>query len=69
MIQAHIIITGFVQGVGYRKFLKHEARKRGITGWTRNLPDGTVESVLIGEKEKIEEVVSLCKKGKFSGTG
>lgn len=65
MHDAHLIITGFVQGVGYRKFVKHEAVKLGLTGWVRNLPDGSVEALVQGEKEKIEILIGKCRKGPF----
>ncbi len=53
MIQVHIFVSGQVQGVGYRAFAIHLARKMNITGWTRNLSDGRVEVVAQGTKEKI----------------
>lgn len=72
MKQAHIFISGFVQGVGYRYFVKNNARKLGLTGWVRNLPDGRVEAILQsssssdqeGEKA-IEQMIALCRKGPF----
>lgn len=60
---AHIFISGFVQGVGFRQFIKINADKLGLKGWVRNLPDGRVEAVFEGSKEKIEEGISLCRKG------
>ncbi len=65
MKAAHIFVTGFVQGVGYRQFVKSEARKRGLTGWVRNLPDSRVEALFIGEKKELEKMIQLCKKGPF----
>lgn len=62
---AHIFISGFVQGVGFRQFIKINADKRELTGWVRNLRDGRVEAVFDGPKEKVEEMISLCKKGLF----
>lgn len=62
---AHIFISGFVQGVGFRQFIKINADKLGFTGWVRNLPDGRVEAMFQGLKEKIEEALSLCRKGPF----
>ncbi|MFN2317564.1 MAG: acylphosphatase [Gemmatimonadales bacterium] len=41
-------ITGRVQGVGFRWFVRGEARSRGLAGWVRNLPDGSVEVLVRG---------------------
>ncbi len=65
MQQAHIIISGFVHGVGYRQFVRKEANKRGVFGWVKNIPQGKVEVVFQGEKEKIEELLAACKIGPF----
>lgn len=62
---AHIFISGFVQGVGFRAFLKHNALKLGLTGWIKNLPDNRVETVLQGRIKDIEKVILLCRKGPF----
>lgn len=61
----HVFITGFVQGVGYRRFVRHHALKLGLTGWIKNLPDNRVEAVFQGSKEQIEKIILLCKKGAF----
>ena len=63
MQQAHIFISGFVQGVSFRYFVKSNAQKLGLKGWVRNTEDGGVEAVFTGEKEKIEEMIKLCRKG------
>lgn len=63
--QARVLISGFVQGVGFRHFVRNKALESGLTGWIRNLPDGRVEAVLQGSKEKIEEMIRLCRKGPF----
>ena len=62
-MQAHFFISGFVQGIGYRQFVKSNARKLGLNGWVRNLSDGRVEAIAQGDKEKIEELITLCKTG------
>lgn len=62
---AHVFISGFVQGVGFRRFVRHHARKIGLTGWVRNMPDNRVEALFQGSKEQLEQIISICKKGAF----
>ena len=62
---AHIFISGFVQGVGFRQFVKKSAVKLGLKGWVKNLPDNRVEGIFVGEKEIIEKMILICKKGPF----
>lgn len=62
---ARIYILGFVQGVGFRRFVKKNAQSLGLKGWVKNLPDGRVETLAQGSKEKIEELILICKKGTF----
>lgn len=64
-MKVRIFISGFVQGVGFRQFVKKNAQKIGLKGWIRNLTDGRVEGVFIGSKDKIEEIIQLCSKGPF----
>ena len=63
MQQAHVFISGTVQGVGYRYFVRSNAQKFGLKGWVRNVEDGGVEAVFQGDKDKIEEMIALCRKG------
>lgn len=65
MTSVHIIISGFVQGVGFRKFVHKEGRRLGLSGWVQNLHNGTVEVNAIGEREKLEELIEKCKKGSY----
>lgn len=58
-----IIIFGQVQGVFFRRNAKEEADKLGLTGWVRNDRDGSVEVMVEGPKEKLDEFVKWCKKG------
>ena len=69
---AHVFISGFVQGVGFRQFVKHHALKLGLNGWVKNLPDNRVEGVFQSSassdqeaKENIEKIISICRKGPF----
>jgi len=61
----HVFISGFVQGVGYRQFVKRSARTLNLTGWVKNLPDNRVEAVFQGSKEHIGKIISICEKGPF----
>lgn len=65
MQQAHLFISGRVQGVGYRQFVKSKARKFGLTGLVQNLPDGRVEAVVQGEKNTLEQLIRICHRGPF----
>ena len=66
MKQAHVIISGFVQGVGFRQFVKHNASRLSITGWVQNTKDGNVEAVFQSSKQAdIEMIIAFCHKGPF----
>ena len=65
MKQAHVFISGKVQGVGYRYFVKSNARKLGLAGWVRNVEDGGVEAVFQGEETVIEKMIAFCRQGPF----
>ncbi|HEB37156.1 MAG TPA: acylphosphatase [Thermoplasmatales archaeon] len=62
-VEAHVLISGKVQGVWLRANAKDKARQLNIKGWVRNLPDGRVEAVFQGEKEMVEEMIKWCHKG------
>ncbi|MFP4039587.1 MAG: acylphosphatase [Desulfosudaceae bacterium] len=59
----HAIIKGRVQGVFFRSETRKQAEARGVTGWVRNLPDGSVEAVFEGKPEAVEKVVKWCQQG------
>ena len=61
----HVLVSGFVQGIGYRQFVKTKAQDLNLVGWVRNLPDGKVEAVLQGRTEDVEKMILLCRKGPF----
>lgn len=63
MVRVHILVQGSVQGVFFRQTMRDVAERLGATGWVKNLPDGRVEAVAEGEKGKIEELISWCRKG------
>ncbi len=61
----HVLISGSVQGVGFRQFVKYQANKLNIRGWVKNLPDRRVEAMFAGSKESLKEMIDLCRKGPF----
>ncbi len=68
----HVYISGNVQGIGFRQFVKSHANKLGIKGWVKNLPasrqggpDGRVEAILQGRTQDIDKIILLCRKGPF----
>lgn len=63
LVRAHVWIYGRVQGVCFRMFTCDEAVRLGLDGWVRNLPDGRVEAVFEGDREKVELAVSWCRHG------
>jgi acylphosphatase len=58
-----LVITGRVQGVGFRAWTSHEARRRGLRGWVRNRHDGSVEALLIGNGSAVEAMIEACRQG------
>lgn len=65
MKQLHILVSGFVQGVGFRVFTVKKAKELGITGFARNLSDGRVEIRIQGEEERLEKLIKHIKKGSY----
>lgn len=59
----HLIITGRVQGVAYRASMAREAEALGITGWVRNLSDGSVEAMIAGSAEQIATMINWTRHG------
>lgn len=64
-VRAHIFISGRIQGIGFRLEMRYRVRKLGLYGFVKNLPDGRVEAVLEGEKEKVEKLIEWAKRGPF----
>ena len=61
MLRYEITVTGNVQGIGYRYFVEREAQKLTLTGWVRNLSNGDVEIMAEGEKDILENFISILK--------
>ncbi len=64
MVRAHIHFRGTVQGVGFRYTTLSFAHQLTLTGWVKNLPDGRVEALIEGSRDKIEELLFKLK-GQF----
>jgi len=62
-VRARVHVSGQVQGVFFRSETQEEAIKHNVTGWVRNVPDGRVEAVFEGEKDQVDELIELCKRG------
>jgi acylphosphatase len=58
-----VVIRGRVQRVGYRAWVEHTALQRGLEGWVRNRPDGTVEAVFAGPASVVEGMIEACRRG------
>ena len=58
-----IIVTGRVQGVGFRHSARSKARYHGIRGFTRNMPDGSVYIEAEGTEDHLQQFIAWCRKG------
>ncbi|HOX06533.1 MAG TPA: acylphosphatase [Planctomycetota bacterium] len=57
------MVSGHVQGVGFRAFTNSRAGQRGVTGWVKNLSDGRVEAVIEGPADKVEGLLADIRLG------
>ena len=62
-LAVHIIIYGHVQGVFFRASTQTQASALGVTGWVRNLQDGTVEVYAEGNQNALNRFIEWCRKG------
>lgn len=58
-----MVVYGRVQGVFFRDTLRRLADQRGIAGWARNVPDGTLEAVFEGDEDAVERLLGFCREG------
>jgi acylphosphatase len=63
LTQAHLLIFGEVQGVGFRYWTLNKARELGLKGWVKNLPDSRVEAVFTGNLANVEQMIQACYSG------
>ena len=62
-IRVEFIVSGLVQGVGFRYYIYHNAVSLGLRGFTRNLWDGTVYAIAEGSKQAVEQLHNHLKSG------
>jgi len=62
-VARRFVISGRVQGVGFRWFTRETAQREGLTGWVRNLPDGRVEAFVEGEAESVDRMELALRRG------
>jgi acylphosphatase len=62
-VARRFVITGRVQGVGFRYYTQDAALREGVTGWVRNLPDGGVEALAEGEAEAVTRLERAVRSG------
>ena len=63
MIARRGVVSGAVQGVGFRFFAERAARQAGVKGWVRNRPDGTVETAVEGEANAVAQYLEKLRSG------
>jgi len=62
-MKKHLVISGKVQGVGFRYWLQRLAIEKNICGWVKNKTSGNVEALIVGEGKEVLELIKLCKMG------
>ncbi|WP_273651704.1 acylphosphatase [Cellulomonas fimi] len=62
-VARHVVVHGFVQGVGYRWSAAREAARLGVAGWVRNRSDGAVEAVVEGDADAVDAFVGWARQG------
>lgn len=63
MPRLHVQIRGRVQGVGFRYAAYRQAQALGLTGWVRNVRDGSVEAEFEGSRPRLEDMQAWCERG------
>jgi acylphosphatase len=61
--RARVRVRGRVQGVFFRVETRDRARSLGLAGWVRNCPDGTVEAVFEGDRDRVQSMLDWCGRG------
>ena len=68
IIKKHLIISGKVQGVGFRYWMQNLAINNNISGWVKNRSLGDVEALIIGQEKEVQKLIKQCKIGPSSAT-
>lgn len=63
MVTRQIRVRGRVQGVGFRRAMRHEALRLGVCGWVRNRRDGSVEALIRGAPDAVARVLAWARRG------
>lgn len=59
----HVQVIGRVQGVFFRDYTRREAERLGLSGWVKNMPDGSVEALLSGSTETVDAMLAWLHEG------
>jgi len=62
-VARRVVVHGNVQGVFFRDTTRRRAGSRGVSGWVRNRPDGTVEALFEGDPDAVESMVAFTRDG------
>ena len=65
-MRKHLVISGRVQGVGFRHWLQGIANKKNIFGWFKNKIAGDVEALIVGNEKEVNDLIKLCEQGPLS---
>jgi acylphosphatase len=62
-VARHVSVTGRVQGVFFRAWIRDQANELGVTGWVRNCPDGRVDMHIEGEEAAVQRLIERLHRG------
>ena len=68
IIKKHLVISGKVQGVGFRHWMQNLTINNNISGWVKNKLSGDVEALIIGQEKEVQKLIKQCKIGPSSAT-
>jgi acylphosphatase len=63
MKRVRLFISGDVLGVGYRAWMKRQAKALGVAGWVKNREDKIVEIIAEGNEQELKQLINMCKRG------